>query len=82
MRLKPWLTARISGVEAFSSSGMAAHSPERTWAVARDRACSGWLISRASTAAPVSDSNPAITSQISQVRPWMLATRCGSSSSQ
>ena len=68
MRLKPMLTSRISLVTAFSSSRLASKSPSRTRLAANDSCLSGRLISRAISAAPVSDRPAAVISQISQVR--------------
>jgi hypothetical protein len=67
MRLKPMLTSRISLVATFSSRWLASKSPPRTRLAAKESCFSGWLISRAMMAAPVSDRAAATTSQIIQV---------------
>ena len=67
MRLKPMLTSRTSLVATCSSSRLASKSPSRIRLAAKDSCLSGWLISRAITAAPASDRAAAVTSQIAQV---------------
>ena len=67
MRLKPMLTSRISFDATNSSRWLALKSPSRTRLAANDNCLSGRLIRRAIKAAPASDSDAAVISQITQV---------------
>ena len=82
MRLKSMLTSRISCVATFSSSRTEPNFPSRTCAAAACSFLSGWLTSRASSAAPSSESAAAMPNQTSQVLRSTAPTRLGSVSSQ
>ena len=82
MRLKPELTAWISGVAVDSSSTLASRSPSRTRLTAMDSCCRGLLIRRAIRAAPASDSAATVDSQTNQVWPAVRLKRARSVRSQ